>query len=490
MDAQTAKYTLKQVLKRRLQASLLDFVRYFWDVVVPQDRFVNNWHIEAICTHLQALAEGKLGKHRLLIFLPPRHAKSIIINVFMPAWDWCNRPHRRFLSSAGKANLAERDATKARDLISHPRYQELFGDIVTPADPNKQEGAWGKGWYQTRQGGSRLAITTSGGTGQDADFLLCDDPLEAQDARSQAMRDNVYDWYCNTFTTRGVQAEKTPLVLVHQRLHEDDIAGRILANPDMAELYDVLCFPAEYEHDHPVKTVSSLGFVDPRTTEGELLWPSRFGEAWAKGEKAKGARHYNSQLQQRPSVANGEIFKDYMFPITEERAIAISNVASEVVLSVDATFSDSTNSDYVAILVFAKKAGVWHCIDGVNKQMDFLATLDAINVLMGQYRPTELLIEKKANGDAIIRTLRSKGIENIQAITPKEGKEARAEASTVYLSGGHVQFVQCPIVDKLIDQALAFPNAKHDDLVDALTQFVNAKLIKRQTSYELATGGF
>lgn len=487
---QALREAFKEVMRERLKRSLYEFVKYFWDIVVPQDKFQSNWHIVAICDHLQALAEGRLGKHRLMIFLPPRHAKSIIINVFMPAWDWTNNPTRRFLSSAGKSNLAERDATRARDLIAHPKYQELFKDIVTPSDPNRGEGAWGKGYYQNRQGGSRLAITTSGGTGQDADFLLCDDPLEAQDSRSQAMRDNVDDWYNYTFTTRGVQAEKTPLVLVHQRLHEDDIAGRILANPDVAKFYDVLCFPACYEENHPIKTQSSLGFVDPRTQEGELLWEARFGADWLEIEKTKGARHYNSQLQQRPSVADGEIFKEWMFPLVDEPIKKIVDNASEVVLSVDATFSDSENADCVAIICFARYSGEWYCVDGVNKQLDFIATLQTIQQMMNAYRPHQLLIEKKANGDAIIRTLRQYGIDNVQAINPRESKIARAEASTFYLSSQGVKFVKTPFSDQLIDQAIAFPNGKHDDMVDALTQFVNAKLIKRQSGYDLTIGGF
>jgi predicted phage terminase large subunit-like protein len=472
-------------LRKRAKSSLYAFVRIFWRVVVQQGEFQDNWHIQAICEHLQALAEGRLANNRLMIFLPPRHAKSIIVNVFLPAWDWTNNPSRRFVSASAKADLSDRDALKARQLIESEFYQRLFGSVV------KQGDKWGEAYYANTKGGSRRAITTSGGTGQDADFLLCDDPLEAQNARSQTYRDSSFYWYDSTFTTRGTKAENTPLVLVHQRLHEDDIAGRILANEAYSKYYDVLCFPALYESNHPVQTKSSLGFTDPRTQNGELLWAERFGDVWAEQEKAKGARHFNSQLQQRPSVADGEIFKGYMFPKVDISINAIVNGCDEMVFSVDATFSDSELADCVAIGVFARYKGEWYCINGVNEKMDFLKTLKTIKDMMLIYQPHTLLIEKKANGDAVIRVLRDQGIQNVVAITPKESKEARAEASVVYLTQGNIKFLNNAFTDALIDQAIAFPNRKDDDMVDALTQFINAKLNKRQSGSNVSImGGF
>jgi predicted phage terminase large subunit-like protein len=110
--------------------------------------------------------------------------------------------------------------------------------------------------------------------------------------------------------------------------------------------------------------------------------------------------------------------------------------------------------------------------------------------MMNEYKPHSLIIEKKANGDAIIRTLRQAGIDNVLAITPKESKEARAESSTIYLTQGSVKFIKTPFVAQLIEQAIAFPNAKHDDMVDALTQFINAKLNRRQSDVQGVSIGF
>jgi predicted phage terminase large subunit-like protein len=484
-DIKAIEAAYYEAVKVRCKASLYAFVRLFWPVVVQQGDFMPNWHIEAICDHLQALAEGRLERSRIMIFLPPRHAKSIIVNVFLPAWDWTVRPQRRFLSASAKDDLSSRDALNARKLIESPLYQRLFGDVCTPSRLK-----WGQAYYENEQGGRRLAITTSGGTGQDADFLLCDDPLEAQDARSKVKRDSCFFWYDSTFTTRGTSAERTPLVLVHQRLHEDDIAGRILANEAYARHYDVLCFPAVYDPTHPVQCRSSLGFKDPRTKEGELLWPERFGDVWIQQETAKGARHFSSQLQQRPTVADGDVFKEEMFPMVDTNANAIVNGATEVVLSVDATFSDGNEADCVAILAFARYMGEWYCLGGINRRMDFLGTLAAIKQLMQEYRPHQLLIEKKANGDAVIRVLRQNGIENVQAIVPKESKLARAEAATFYLNSQAVKFLPSPFMEGLVEQALAFPNGKNDDMVDALTQFVNAKLNKRQGQYTQIVVGF
>jgi predicted phage terminase large subunit-like protein len=451
--------------------------------VVQQGEFVENWHIEAICDHLQALAEGRLERNRLMIFLPPRHAKSIIVNVFMPAWDWTVRPHRRFVSASAKDNLSMRDAVKARDLIASKLYQRLFGDVCTPSSTR-----WGASYYQNEQGGSRLPITTSGGTGQDADFLLCDDPIEAQDARSQVIRDSRFFWYDGTFTTRGTMAEKTPLVLVHQRLHEDDIAGRILANEEYSMHYDVLCFPAVYDPSHPVKTVSSLGFQDPRTQEGELLWEARFGKVWLQQERAKGERHFNSQLQQRPSVKDGELFKEYMFQYTEKTVNAILADAEQVIFSIDSAFSGKETSDFTSLLVFIRAYGEWHCVDGFNRKLFYADFKVALNEMMKRYAPHQMIIEKPANGEAVISDLRKMGVDNVIGISPKESKLARAEVAVCYMSS--LFFVKNPFLETLIDQAIAFPNAVNDDMVDALTQFINAKLNRRQSDVQGISIGF
>jgi len=371
--------------------------------------------------------------------------------------------------------LAHGFVNKSRVLIESEAFQWLFSDIV---QPSKRD--WGKSFYANTAKGSRLAMTTAGGTGKDADLLICDDPMQASKAYSAAERERAWRWYTGTFKMRGT-SQQAGEILVMQRLHEDDVVGRILANPKLRKLYDVLCFPAEYESVHPVPTVSSIGFKDPRSVDGELLWESRFATDWVEERNdALGKQVASAQLQQRPAPSDGLVFADEMFPSAEESETSIMAQADRVVLSIDCTFKDSASGDFVAMLVFARAKGQWYCVGGINERLDFVATLEAIKELTAKYRPSEYLIEDKANGSAVMRLMRD-AFENVIPIVPRESKLARASAASSLLMRGNVLFLKNkPVVDALIDQCLSFPMGRHDDLVDALTQFVNKTLNIRQ----------
>lgn len=478
---QALREAFREVMRERLKRSLYEFVKYFWETLegVP---FADNWHIVAICEHLEAVADGRIKN--LMLLIPPRHMKSSIVNIFFPVWLWLKNPSLKLISASATMTLSIGFTGKSMTLIESTKFVELFGDLF-----GKNPKMWGVKTYGNDKNGVRHAITVAGGTGLTANVFIIDDPIEAENSRSETYREQCWTWYTGTARTRLVK--DGAMILVMQRLHEEDLVGKILASERQRAMWDVLCFPVEYEENHVIKTKSSLGFQDPRTKEGELLWECMYGQDWLEDRKDEMTpRVIAAQLQQRPAPKDGEIFKEYMFPQVRESIKRIADNATEVVLSVDATFNASENADLVAIICFARWNGEWYCVDGVNKKMTFLATLASIKEMMNAYRPHQLLIEKKANGDAIIGTLRKAGIDNVLAITPKESKEARAEASTIYLGQGSLKFIESVFVNQLIEQAIAFPNGKHDDMVDALTQFINAKLIKRQSGYDSTIIGF
>jgi predicted phage terminase large subunit-like protein len=480
-SVQALRLAHDEALRRLCKENLHFFVKTFWDTLEGVD-FEDNWHIQAICEHLEGVACGKIKN--LMLLIPPRHMKSSIVSIFFPVWVWLQNPSSKLISASATMNLSIGFTKQSMTLIESPKFMHLFGDRF-----EKNPKSWGVKTYGNDKNGVRHAITVAGGTGLTANIFIIDDPIEAENSRSQAYRDQCWTWYTGTAKTRLVKNGAT--ILVMQRLHEEDLVGKILASERRKKMWDILCFPVEYEVDHVVKTQSSLGFQDPRTYEGELLWERMYGQDWVEDRKDEMTPQVvAAQLQQRPSPKDGEIFKEYMFPFADVDVNAIINISTEIVLSVDATFNDSKTSDNVAIIVFARYKGEWYCVNGINKQMDFLATLASIKQMMNEYKPHSLIIEKKANGDAIIRTLRQAGIDNVLAITPKESKEARAESSTIYLTQGSVKFIKTPFVAQLIEQAIAFPNAKHDDMVDALTQFINAKLNRRQSDVQGISIGF
>jgi predicted phage terminase large subunit-like protein len=464
---------LDEEIKRRVTASLYCFVRYFWPVVDPNP-FLDNWHIGATCDHLQAVAKGDIKQ--LLQLYPPRHAKSIIMNVMFPAWVWTWQPSTRILSATASSTNGTRDADKARALIMSDPYQAMFGESVKPSPTN-----WGKTNYTNTLKGSRVAITTSGGTGKDADLALLDDPQEDAYMFSALYRQRTWDWFTGTFKTR-LSSSKAGMVVTMQRLHEDDLIGRILEDEARASEYNILCFPAEYEPSHPIQISSSLGFTDPRKEAGEPLWPERFGHKYLDEQKRDlGSQKAIAQLQQRPAPVDGVLIPKEAIHYTTRTRNEILRDAEAFEMSVDATFKDAANSDFVAILVMARVMGVWYVVDGCNERLSFTKTVDRVSRFMGMYKVTTTYIEDKANGSAIIEVLRQKAT-GIRAVTPHESKQARASAVVPFLESSDVQFLKDhAFTATIVEQMLSFPFGKHDDMVDALTQFINARVAKKRT---------
>jgi hypothetical protein len=271
---------------------LHDFVEQAWPIVEPGCPFVDGWHIWAICEHLEAVADGKIK--RLLINVPPGCGKSLLVCVFWACWVWGpqNRPHTRWLFASYGQELSTRDSLKCRQILESDWYQEHWGDRVQLlADQNQ------KTKFQNSAGGWRLATSTGGrGTGEHPDFVVWDDPHNVNDVESQVERERVLTWRAATITLRGM-ARDVREVGIMQRLHRDDLSGWMLNTHK--EGLDHLCLPMRFETSAMTKP-TSLGWTDPRVTDGELLWPNGIdGRNVADKERQLG--HYaEGQLQQRP----------------------------------------------------------------------------------------------------------------------------------------------------------------------------------------------
>jgi predicted phage terminase large subunit-like protein len=481
MSIDLYEQAIKDMLRERCETSLLEFVRAFWHVV-DSSKFNENWHVIAICECLQAVSDGRIK--RLMIQLPPRHAKSIIAKVFYPVWDWLRTPSRRFLTACVDESLARGFSGRSMRLIDSDLFQTLWGGKI------KKAKTWRESHYLNTSKGHRMIMTTAGGTGKDGDILICDDPIQATKVAYPSERRRVWTWFTGTFKMRVVG--QGAIVLIMQRLHEEDVVGNILKDPEEAKEWSILCLPAQYESKHPVGCKIALPFPkglypqypnatswEPRTEEGEVLWQEMFGIDWIKGHaRTLGAQEASAQLQQRPSPAKGQIFTQEMFPESPYTAQELRVNAREIVISIDCAFKATADSDYVAMLVFARNDDGWHCAGGINRRMSFIETLEATKALVKEWNPDRLLIESAANGPALISSLKREAFNNIIAIKPKDPKQTRAMASAVIMGDKLLHFAKTPATDALIEQAKIFPNSMNDDLVDAMTQFVNYYLNK------------
>jgi hypothetical protein len=264
-----------------------------WPILEPATEFVPGFHIDAICDHLQAVTQGHIAN--LIINVPPGHAKSLLIAVFWPAWTWIDHPQSRWLFSSYREPLAIRDSVKCRRLIESDWYQQLWSDRYQLAGDQNQ-----KNRFENDRTGYRVVVPMSAGTGERGDYVVVDDPHSVDQAASDAERTRAVDWWNGSMSTRLNDFSNGHKIVIQQRLHEADLTGDLLTRGG----YEHLCLPAEFEPDRQCHT--SIGWKDPRTTAGELLWPQRIDAAALEALKITlGSYRYAGQYQQRPAPAEG-----------------------------------------------------------------------------------------------------------------------------------------------------------------------------------------
>lgn len=292
----------------KAETSLYEFAKEAWPIV-EDAQFIPGWHLEAVCAHLEASFYGReIGD--MLINVPPGTSKSLLCCVFLPAWAWVINPCTRMLFASYDIALALRDSMKTRRIIDSQWYQERWGHLFHFSDSEKT-----KTRFENSEGGWRLSTSPGGrGTGEHPDLVVGDDLHKAKGVESQAERDSVIDWFGGTISTRGVIRDVRK-ILIGQRLHVQDIFGHILAS-EIADEYTHMCLPMRWEPNR-MKT-TALGWNDPRTEPGELLWPDAFDEEKViKLERRLGTIRAAGQLQQRPMPSGGQVFQRDWFRVID-----------------------------------------------------------------------------------------------------------------------------------------------------------------------------
>jgi predicted phage terminase large subunit-like protein len=471
------------------------FVKVAWTQIDPAP-LVWNWHVEAICDHLQAVTEGKIK--RLVINIPPGHAKSMLVSVLWPAWVWAKRPQWRALFASYELGLVTRDAVKCRDLMRSEWYTKWFRGKDAPFEccPSWefQDDQDQKTYYSNSRGGFRVALSVGGkGTGYRGDALVIDDPLKADDAHSKLARDSVIRWKTETMASRFNDPAGAQQVLIMQRLHEDDLSGYLLKQGG----WQHLCLASEFETDRRSTTYEQRKhgrklWSDPRTYDGELLFPQKFTREVLdelKSGRGMGSYAYAGQHQQRPVPAEGGLLKRAWFnrrwilpgeqPVEGLECRVIPTQFDGYSVFVDAAFKKTDDSDRVAIGVFGTKGADQYLLELQWRQMGFVDTVRALLDVRSRWtRVSGVYIEDKANGSAIIDTLKGK-VPGVIPIEPDGGKEARIAAAGPFIEAGNLWLPQsAPWLEDFISEAAAFPKAPHDDAID-MTAYALLRLCGR-----------
>jgi predicted phage terminase large subunit-like protein len=464
-ECRDAARLLTAIEASELSADFRLFIPAAFRVLEPETVYQDNWHIGAMAEHLQAIHDGTL--RNLIINIPPRHMKSIAVAVIFPAWEWTSAPSLKFICASYGISLAMRDSVKCRNLVGSPWYRARWPSFATSKNEDTKE------FFSNTAGGYRIAAGVGGAlSGRGADRLIVDDAHKTQEHESDLSRESVLDWWSSTMVSRVQDPRTVAKIIISQRVHERDLPGFLLEQGGWTHLK----LPAEYREQQRVYVHADPPLTaDPRTEEGALLWPERFGAEELAPFK-RFAYTYSAQFQQEPTPAGGGIFKRNWWRFYTEAP----RVFDEVIQSWDLAFKDADTSSYVVGLVLGRVGSLVYVLDRVRERLDFPATCRAITSLTERWpQAATKLVEDKANGPAVIAQLKAT-IPGLIPVMPHGTKEARAFAVSPFVESGNVLLpdpATSQLTEDFIDELASFPKGAHDDQVDAFTQGLDRLLI-------------
>jgi predicted phage terminase large subunit-like protein len=445
--------------------SLATFVRLAWHVLEPSTPYVHGWHIDLICAHLEAVTRGEIT--RLLINVPPGTMKSLLVSVFWPAWEWgpMNMPGLRYLSTAWSLELAAQHAGYMKSLVASDWYQGLWGDRVVLDKKGDLR-------FTNTAHGSRRVKAFAGLTGGRGDRLIIDDPHSTETAESELERARTIRVFRESVPLRLNDAQRSAIVIIMQRLHENDVSGVAIA---LQLGYVHVMLPMEFEPGR--KCITRWG-QDPRTYENELLFPERFPRATVDRDKVPmGSYAVAGQLQQRPQPREGGMFKLSWFgkrqwlkalPVGLRYVRYWDLAATEETYGQDPAWTAGVlmGIDLANVVVVADVIRCRMEAPEVRRLMRVTAEMDQARV-GGDYEvagPQDPGQAGKAQRKDLIANLAG----FVAHFEPETGDKAtRAEPFAAQCEAGNVTLVEGAWNQVYLDELTQFPGSKYKDQVDA-----------------------
>jgi len=499
-DYRFSAFDADALLREALVADYHSFVRHSWHVIEPGVRFTDGMPIHAVTEHVQALVEGSLPTRNLLINIPPRCMKSTSVSVALVPWVWAHSAlrHLKFLYTSYSGDLSNRDSDKTRLLLNSEWYRGVF-----PSAPVLTSDAVVR--LKNSAGGYRIATSVGGkGTGEGGDFIIADDPHNAVEAESDAVRKGTVTWWREAMSTRGNDPKTVRRIVVMQRLHEGDLSGHILA--EEFDSYTHLCLPMRYEPQvYDIGKKPHLAWRDARK-EGALLWPERFGEPELKTlERSLGDYGTAGQLQQRPAPRGGGLVKADKLGLYAH-TLELPDFLY-VLQSYDTALTEGTNKNsdpddtaHLALGVYKDKKGLKRVLvlDAWDEKMAYpKLRKKVIHDWRNEYggrtdprggddwlhpprRADNIVVEAKGSGISVIQDLNAANIPVFSYNPGRADKTARLQQVLPLIDAGLVMLLESgrkdeagkPVmwVRKAVKQWTQFPAGEHDDYVDCLTQ--------------------
>lgn len=423
-----------------------------------------------LCKEVQAFLEKETGNPYdiLCISVPPQHGKTLTITETLPSWWLGKHPDYRVIEASYSSPFAKKFGKRNKEKIQ--RLGGLFG--IKIASDSKSNDTWE---LSNHVGGMISRGILSGITGNPGDLIIVDDPIKnREEADSETRRNKIwYEWQNSILTRTGVKdGHGTKIIVIQTRWHEDDLYGRIAKQDPFTT---VINLPLEAEEN------DLLGREPGESLCPEIgkddTWLQKFKSSFLSGNIDEGGesgrRAWNALMQGHPTAAEGNLFKNEWWKYYSYSDLNKMRM-DFMVISVDATFKDKDTSDYVAIECWGKSGRNMFLIDLVRERLGFVDTVNAISGMKAHYpQVSGIWIEDKANGSAIIDLMRRE-MPGIVGIEPQGGKVARANAVTSYIEAGNVFLPRDRnFTGEFIDECAEFPNGKHDDMLDAMTQCIS-----------------
>lgn len=447
------------LLRRKLERSLLDYTCYYFNEYKKQE-FVVNWHHETICKALEDVYNGKI--RFLIINIAPRYTKTELAVKSFLSWCLAKNPSCKFIHLSYSEMLALDNSREIKDILESDCFQSLWP--IELSKDTKAKKLWntiaGGGVYATSTGGQITGFGAGGQSNLFEGLIIIDDAQKPVDIISEIMRNETNSRFNNTIKSRMNNPNKTPIVIIGQRLHEDDLCGFLLSGGSEFD-FEHISLPAINE-DGPTK-------YDPRNI-GDVLWERKHNRKQLAMMALKDNKTYTEQYQQRPAPEEGLLFKHFNFYNRLPKDIIY------IIQSWDFSFKDSKKSDYVVGTVWGRDSrNKYYLIDLVRQRMDFEKSKMAIIKMLEKHPMTRaVVVEDKANGPAIISSL-SNSINKIIAFDPKGKKYERAQIAAPLFESGSVLLPrreEAPWIDDYISELKHFDNGKFDDQVDSTSQAI------------------
>lgn len=459
-----------------LRSDLVAVARKCFETVVGGAPYQHNWHIDAMCNWLQDCLSGR--ETRLLMSLPPRNLKSMAASVALPVMALGLDPGQQIICVSYSDILARKLSRDRRMCFESDWFRRAFPKARIDLKKNTET------LIETQAGGSIFATSVGGTlTGMGADIIIVDDPIKAGDAMSEAERLGVNRWFTETVPTRLNDKKTGAIIIVMQRVHQDDLIGHVRCLDDWEELCLPAIAPEDLEIEYPDGRIETW-------KKGAALHPEREDlETLEKVRRMIGSRAFQAQYLQDPTPAEGDIIKLAWFGRYEH--VPARGKLERVVQSWDVAVGATAQSDYSVCTTWAVTDTSYLLADVTRFQSDFPTLRRRVEDVDEQYDPQIILIEQAGGGLQLLQTLMAETRLPTLGIVPKGDKEARAARASGLIEAGRVLLPnEAPWLAAFESEIGGFPNTRHDDQVDSMTQFLNWAPASKPPEFNLNVYGF